>query len=807
MRHSPPRLPIGALAAALAAVAVLGPTARSAPIPGYRLETVWPASAHGLATPNNLSVDAGGRLWLLDGPSGAAVALARDGTLAETRPVPRDSLDLAAEPGGDLYLGRWAGTPRLHSTVGRYTASGAAAWEQQSPGATGTGVAATAGRVWFTEPKTGALVWFGRTDGRVSGQVAPRGVGRGFPADVAVGPDGTLFATDLVAGTVYAWPEPYLPGDYGVWSMLESSGPFRIGVGADAGDETLVAVLFSDGLVRVHRPDGTLVARFFVPGEPLDLAVGNGGRIYVLDEATDGVQVYAPGPPPTPTPVPADPPLTDRSCRLTGVRTLAPDRLTRCAATDVTLSVQADCPPGAVVGADIAIITDVSSSMRNGKLDGARAAARRFVDGLDLRYHQAAVIGFSGAATVEQPLSADRATLHGALDALTIGGGNTNIYAALRTASDHLRTAGRPDALPVMVLLTDGDPIRPMVPEPATAALVAAERARARRTYIVTIGLGNTIDSLLLETIASSRKDFYYAPDVVDLDRIYRAILDVVAQMNLTDLVVEDTPAEPFTRYVAGSGRPPPLVVNDTLTWTWPSLPADGLTFTYKLAAGAPGQGPAGRARVRYTDADGTRRTFTFPEPPLAVVLPTPTPGSAPPTAAPTDDPGLPTPLPATPVPVACAPGKAWWLQVVVFPDTVGSGSYRCPGCNGTWDGGDHWQLVDGRVPASTLIVADAAGSPLWIGDVSAGATRGPARANIQLCAPPPYRVTLARPPAGYVACPNSPPYRLIRPSAFAGGRWAETAFAVWPGCGIAPPTVPPARPPTATPTPLPPCP
>ena len=36
------------------------------------------------------------------------------------------------------------------------------------------------------------------------------------------------------------------------------------------------------------------------------------------------------------------------------------------------------------------------------------------------------------------------------------------------------------------------------------AALVAAERARARRTYLVTVGLGNFIDSLLLESIAST---------------------------------------------------------------------------------------------------------------------------------------------------------------------------------------------------------------------------------------------------------------------------------------------------------------
>ena len=59
-------------------------------------------------------------------------------------------------------------------------------------------------------------------------------------------------------------------------TMREGSGPFRIGVGAQADGELLVAVLFSDGLVRVHRPDGRLEARFTVPGEPIVPATGAG---------------------------------------------------------------------------------------------------------------------------------------------------------------------------------------------------------------------------------------------------------------------------------------------------------------------------------------------------------------------------------------------------------------------------------------------------------------------------------------------------------------------------------------------------
>lgn len=787
-------------------LAVLPLPTTSAPLPGYRLEATWPAAAHGLSAPNNLSVGTDGRVWLLDGPAQAVVALNPDSTLSERRVVPKDSLDLAAEPGGDIYVGRWSAAP-LQSTVGRYNAAGTAVWTRSCNCATGTGVAATAGRTWFTDPKNRTLMWFGRSDGRVSGQITPRGAQAGFPADVAVSPDGTVFATDLNGDAVYAWPDPYLPTDFKVWTMLEGSGPFRIGVGAQDDGELVVAVLFSEGLIRVHRPDGAPVARFWVPGEPMDLAVGPGGKIYVLDEDSREVRVYAPGTPPTPTPVPPDPPITEHSCKVVGTRSLAPARIDRCGSTEVTLNIQAVCPGGAVVGADVVLIIDESQSMRNGKLEGARDAAGRFLNGLDFRYHQAALVTFSDTAAVSQALTTDRPKLDAAMAALKVDGSATNIYAAIRSASEHLATAGRPNALPVIVLLTDGEPTRPMVPEPNTAALVAAERARARRTYLVTIGLGNTIDSLLLEAIASSRQDFYYAPSVVDLDRIYRTILKVVASMNLTDLIIEDTPIDPFTRYLPGSGAPPPLLVNDTLTWTRPALPLDGISMTYRLAGTQPGRGPAARARVRYLDADGTRRSFVFPEPNLEVVLPVPSPSANTATPAPTDDPTVPTvppPLPATPPPAVCGTEDLWRLAITVYPDTVGAGPYACPGCNGTWDGGDYWRTAGGTLPPATVIVSDGGGTPLWIGEVAATSARAPAYRLVPLCAPPPYQVTLARIPVGFVSCPNSPAVRWVRATAGSFGQRAEVSFGLWNACRQIVPT---PLPPVATATVLPACP
>jgi uncharacterized protein YegL len=635
------------------------------------------------------------------------------------------------------------------------------------------------------------MTWLGAVDGRTSGRITPRRADNGFPADISAAPDGTVFGTDLTASAVFAWPPPYLPNDYATWSLLESSGPFRIAAGAQADGETLVAVMHSDGLVRVHRPDGTLEARFTIPGEPMDLTIGLDGRIYALDMDTGEVRVYEPGPPPTSTPVPVDPPVVAGSCKIVGSRTVAPAHMADCGTADVTLTIDAECPEGAVVGSDVVLLIDQSQSMRKGipvsQMDAAQEAAHRFLAGLDVTHHQAAVLGFSDSAKIEQSLTTDKALIGAAIDRLSPSGGGTDIHAALHLAMEHIRTRGRSDALPALLLLTDGAPNRPVAPEPNTAALVAAERARARRAYIVTIGLGVFVDSLLLESIASSPDDFYYSPSVVDLNRIYDTILDVIRDIRLSDLVIEDTPAQPFVRPVPGSSSPPALVVNDTLQWTRPVLPPGGLTFTHTIKVGVPKKGGIGPARALYTDADGTRRTYRFDEPVLDVVLPTLTPG-------PSGSATAPPPVPEAPPTPSCAAQDAWRLLVTVYPDTVGHGPYSCPGCNDFYDSGDVWSAVGEPVGPATVSVTDSEGHLLWVGEIES-APGGISRAYFHLCAPPPYTVTLLRTPAGYLSCPNSPPSRVVDSSNLKPNRNAEVRFGLWSGCGTpAPPDSPPPR-------------
>lgn len=788
-----------ALLLCLVAWALAWPAAgQGAPIPGYRPVAVWPAATHGLAAPQAIAAGPDGRIWLLDGSqpplARSLVALSPEGQKLETRPAPPDALDLAPEPGGDIYLGSAAGSPRYHRTIGRYGPSGTPVWTQPEEGASGTGVGATAGRVFLTDPlkttfkenkPSGGIRWRGRADGRVSGAMVPQGAANGFPSDVDVAPDGTLFATDLLGDAVFTWAPPYLPNDFVRWTLIETSGPWRISVGAQEDGAGLVGVLFSEGLVHVHRPDGQLLARFHVPGEPADLAMDRRGRLYFLDDADGSIRVFAPGQPPSPTPVPPDPPRGPQSCRMEGLKQVQPAVVDRCGKVQVTLKLDAACPPGAASGADVLLVIDTSLSMHSqGRMPGARDAARRFLAGLDLRYHRLGVVTFHGTARVAQPLTTDRAKLEAVIQGLIPEDSGTNIHAGLRVAADHQRDAGRPDALPVIILLSDGEPILPLAPEPATAALVAAERARARRTYIVTVGLGKFIDSLVLTGIASSPQDFYYAPDVVDLQRIYDNILKVVAGLNVTDMVVEDLPAAGRVSYLEGSSLPPALLVDRSLTWNRPALPQGGLVFSYTLRAQLPGAGPVGQTKVRYLDADGTRRSYSFPEPALEIRLPVQ--GATPPGGSPS--PGSPAPtatLPAPPPPQSCPAGQAHVLTLESWKDLVGVGGYRCPGCNAVFDSGDYpgrysRTLLPQELP--TLVVRGADGTVLWVGQPTAQAGSPPA-AQVRLCVPPPYTVSLERLPSGMVSCPNSPLVRNVGPGDFGPAGQAVLRFPYWRGC------------------------
>ncbi|MFN8423281.1 MAG: VWA domain-containing protein [Anaerolineae bacterium] len=181
----------------------------------------------------------------------------------------------------------------------------------------------------------------------------------------------------------------------------------------------------------------------------------------------------------------------------------------------------------------VALVLDTSSSMsaltRAGrtKMDAAGAAARTLLDRLDLQTEggppgrdAAAIVSFDSAARVDQPFTPQRAPLDAALDRLRQGSG-TRIDLGLAEAASELRAlADQPNLVRAAIVLTDGRPTGTS----DESVLRAAADLKASGAVVYTIGLGDDVDALLLERIATSAAQRLLAPDAEDLGRIYRDI-------------------------------------------------------------------------------------------------------------------------------------------------------------------------------------------------------------------------------------------------------------------------------------------
>jgi Mg-chelatase subunit ChlD len=193
--------------------------------------------------------------------------------------------------------------------------------------------------------------------------------------------------------------------------------------------------------------------------------------------------------------------------------------------------------------ADVVVVIDMSTSMDRRstagrrKLEAAQAAVRAFVGQMKLApdaggYDQVAIVGFNDSWWIEQGLTADRAALGRAIDALPNRmAQGTRLDLAVTGGLAALAGPGRnPANTPVMVLLTDGLPNRVPTPVPAGSqedtVRAAAQKAKDGGVRLYTVGLGEPtdIDAALLSAMASAGDMFYYAPDAEALAEIYAQI-------------------------------------------------------------------------------------------------------------------------------------------------------------------------------------------------------------------------------------------------------------------------------------------
>lgn len=634
-------------------------------------------SAEGIAGLHLAAVDNRGEVLAGFDASGAP----RDGV-----PLPPSVVDVAGGASGALFASTGDGAVyRFDGPPFRRDApTWAWAWGSAPGAPLGGRLAVAGGRLWISRPKARSLTSLDLGVGVPLG--APE-VGRPdaiglWPSDVAraVDPGGELLAADLIAGEVGRW-DPVSGRELGRLPVGLGAGATRIAAARlDSGDALLVA-LTADGAVEAHGvlSDGAnLIARWRPAGpeggpiEGDDIAVDGAGRIFVSDRGAAGIHVFEPVAEPEPgtpaaTATPsASPTPSDRACAVSGDKVAGPATVVLGRTATVTLTLAADCP-GRLVhsGADIVLAIDRSASMAGDKLDAARSAAATLVALLDVRFHRVGLVSFADDAALEAELSHDVVP---ALDALerVVAEGGTDLAAPVAEAARHLDESGRPDALPVIILLTDGRHTDGTGDPAAEAA-----RARASGIRIHTIGLGFDVDADLLRAVAGSDARFHAAPRPSDLFPIYADILREVVASLAGRLEIADELGSDVS-LVAGSDSPPALTSPGQLRWGRSILPADGITLTYAVRPERLGRVPINRrAFAEFDDGDGVRRRFDFPVPEVLVIAPSPTAtGTATPTPRPTT-----TPAPAH-LPLvsrgACLPGLRR-ADIVIVIDTSSS--------------------------------------------------------------------------------------------------------------------------------------
>lgn len=170
---------------------------------------------------------------------------------------------------------------------------------------------------------------------------------------------------------------------------------------------------------------------------------------------------------------------------------------------------------GDIVFLDLTFVLDGSGSMSWNDPQGLRkTASKNFVDAL-LPEDRAAVVDFDSWAKILQGLTTDHEAVKRAIDRVDARGG-TNIARGVSAGNNILKNNGDPDRARMMILLTDGQ---------GFYNHQLTLDAKVNGITIHTIGLGRSVDSGLLRSIATETGGQYYGVDSADeLPEVFRRI-------------------------------------------------------------------------------------------------------------------------------------------------------------------------------------------------------------------------------------------------------------------------------------------
>lgn len=270
--------------------------------------------------------------------------------------------------------------------------------------------------------------------------------------------------------------------------------------------------------------------------------------------------------------------------------------------------------------ADVMLVLDRSGSMSGQPFDDLVAAAKQMVDRLDLSTDQVGVVSFSSDAALDQMLTRQAGLARAAIDKLSADG-DTNINQAIQMAQAELASVRHIGSnMPIMILMSDGQPTTGGDPLPSAAA------AKSAGTRIFTVGLGSDIDPDLMRKLASAPTDYFFAPDSSQLDAIFQQIVGVLGTVPATNITITDRLSS-YVTLIPNSfvGVPTPDVSPDgrTLTWHIPRLGMETKFWSYRVKMTQnPGTWPTNdSATATFTNSSGQPGNLTFPVPQVTVIM------------------------------------------------------------------------------------------------------------------------------------------------------------------------------------------
>ena len=151
---------------------------------------------------------------------------------------------------------------------------------------------------------------------------------------------------------------------------------------------------------------------------------------------------------------------------------------------------------------------------RGTKIGDAKAAAIGFLSNIDPSF-RVGLVSFQSFAKLEMPLTQDFGRLSQRIEALRADGGNNDEGAIAIARKQVLANS---DNIKVLIFLADG------LPNDKAAMLREANKAKQQNIRIITIGVGDDVDSNLLKRVASEPGDYYFVKESFELESTFTTI-------------------------------------------------------------------------------------------------------------------------------------------------------------------------------------------------------------------------------------------------------------------------------------------